>query len=184
MKAAGWIAASSLLVCWLLHPTPTQAQAGPADGASSPRGWVWGATGMISAWTKESDAFDRLGGPGAHLGWVWPRNVGFELRAGYLMPTGFYGLSGIWGQLAFTYSVPAGDHLVQLKGGGAGFFGGDSDGSIGAAGGPLVGTGLLLRLASRFGIQVDGFTQLFYQASDWVVSPGVAVSVVLLPRGR
>jgi hypothetical protein len=155
--------------------------AAPA-AAQAPHGLAWGASGVLMFWTDRQDPFDRLGGPGAQVSYLAPNSLGFEFRATYLVESGFYGLNGVNGELAVTYSIPAGRHLVQLKAGGHGMLAGDSDGSIWAGGGPYGGGGAIICLGGRIGLQLDLLGRLFVVSGRATFAPGGAVALVLLPR--
>jgi hypothetical protein len=139
---------------------------------------------MIAHWGKASDPFDRLGGPALEVAWVPTRGVGFDLRAGYQMPTGFYDMSGIWAHSVLALSLPAGRHLLQLEGGASGFLANDSDGSLWAAGGPLVGVGALIRPVGRLGLRLGGVTQVLVTSGAVTMSPGMTAGILLLSGGR
>lgn len=139
---------------------------------------------MIARWYEDGDPFDWLGGPALGAAWVPDAGLGFDARAGYQVPTGFYGMVGAWAHVTATYSVPAGRHLWQLEGGGSGFFAQDSDGSVWIAGGPLVGTGVLLRTSGRLGLRVGGFMQILVASGRWSAAPGLEGAVLLLPGDR
>ncbi len=172
----GWV------VGLLLLPAGLAGQVGGApEGGSTPKGgWAFGASGSVAHWGKESDPFDWVGGPALEAAWVPSRALGFDVRAGYVVPTGRYVMEGVWANLAATYGIPVGGHLLQLEGGAAGFLAGDSDGSQWIAGGPLVGAGALVRLGSRVGLRVGGFTQVLAVSGEVVASPGARAGLVLL----
>jgi hypothetical protein len=158
------------------------AAAAAANAQEPPRGFAWGASGVLMFWTEEQDPFDRLGGPGAQVSYLAPNAIGFEFRATYLVESGFYGLNGVNGELALTWSIPTGRHLVQLKAGGHGMLAGDSDGSIWSGGGPYGGGGAIIRLGGRIGLQLDLLGRLFVVSGRATFAPGGAVALVLLPR--
>jgi hypothetical protein len=133
-------------------------------------------------WGEESDPFDRLGGPGVQVSLLRPRSLGFEFRGTYIVNTGFYGMSGVHGDLMLTYGVPSGRHLIQLKAGGHAMLAGDSDGTIWAGGGPVAGAGVVLRLAGRLGLQLEGAGRLFVNSGRAIFAPGGTVALMLLPR--
>lgn len=149
---------------------------------TAPRGWAWGVSGILTLWPEEQDPFDRLGGPGAQVSYLAPRSLGFEFRGTYLVETGFYGLNGANAEAAITYGAPAGRHLLQIKAGAHAMLAGDSDGSIWAGGGPMLGGGAVFRIAGRLGLQVDALGRLFVVSGRTVLAPGAAVALVLLPR--
>jgi hypothetical protein len=153
-----------------------------ASAQEAPRGLAWGASGILMFWTETQDPFDRLGGPGAQVSYLAPRSLGFEFRASYLVASGFYGLTGVHGEAALTYGIPAGRHLVQVKAGAHGMLAGDSDGSVWGGGGPYGGAGATLRLSGRLGLQLDALGRLFVVSGRAVFAPGGAVALVLLPR--
>jgi hypothetical protein len=158
------------------------AAAATANAQEPPRGFAWGASGILMFWTDEQDPFDRLGGPGAQMSYLAPNSIGFEFRATYLVESGFYGLNGVNGELAVTYSIPAGRHLLQVKGGAQGLLAGDSDGSIRSGGGPYGGGGAIIRLGGRIGLQLDLLGRLVVVSGRATFAPGGAVALVLLPR--
>lgn len=149
---------------------------------STIRGWTFGATGFGLLWTDQEAAFDALAGPAFQLGYVTPRGLGFDFRAGYFLPTGRYDLNGVSGILGVSYAIPLGPHLFQVKAGATGLVGGDSDGSQGGGGGGYGGIGIVLRLAGRLGIQGDLLARYLQNGDRGVFAPSAAVGLVLLPR--
>lgn len=167
-------------VAVLVTAVATSARA--QGGGAPPRGWTVGLGGTATWWTDTEAAFDAAYGPAVQLSYVRPRGLGVDVRAAYVLPTGFYGLTGISGILGLTYGMPAGRHLVQLKAGASGLAGGDSDGSIIAGGGPYGGLGLVVRLSGRLGIQGDVLARYYHTGDGGVFAPSAALGVVLLPR--
>lgn len=167
------------LVATVLAVQPAAAQ---RQAVAPVRGWTFGASGMAMVWTDDTAPFDVLGGPGFQLGYIRPRGVGMDFRGAYLVPTGFYGLTGVSGILGLSYSLPAGTHIVQLKAGAAAFGGGDSDGSIFAGGGPYGGVGAVLRIAGRLGLQSDVLARYYETGDRGVFAPSASVGLVLLRR--
>jgi len=143
-----------------------------------------GLGGAATWWTDTEAPFDAAYGPAVQLSYVRPRGIGCDVRASFVLPTGFYDLTGTSGILGLTYGIPAGRHLVQLKAGASGLAGGDSDGSIIAGGGPYGGLGLVARVSGRFGIQGDALARYYHTGDGGVFAPSAAVGVVLLPRAR
>lgn len=184
MKAAGQAAGLALVLAWVVGPGLLPVQAQEVAGPVAPAGWAFGVTGMIAHWGEGSDPFDRLGGPALEAAWVPTRGVGFDIRAGYQMPTGFYDMSGIWAHGVLALSLPAGRHLMQLEGGASGFLADDSDGSVWAAGGPLAGVGALIRPRGRLGLRISGFAQVLVTSEAVTVSPGMTAGILLLPATR
>jgi hypothetical protein len=154
----------------------------PARAQTAPNGWAFGATGFAVYWSDDSAPFDAFGGPALQVSRLTPRGVGFDFRGGYILSTGFYDMTGASGTLGLSYGLPAGAHLVQLKAGAAGFLGGDSDGSVFGGGGPYGGAAATLRVAGRFGIQLEGLARYYKTGEGWVFGPSAAVGLMLLPR--
>lgn len=151
---------------------------------TAPNGWAFGAAGYAVYWTDDGAAFDAFGGPALQISRLSPRGLGFDFRGGYILPTGFYQMNGASGTLGLSYGLPAGVHLFQLKAGAAGFLGGDSDGSVLGGGGPYAGAAATLRIAGRFGIQVEGLASYYKTGDGWVFGPGAAVGLMFLPRAN
>ncbi len=158
--------------------------AGAAQAQDAPKGWAFGATGYAVYWTDSGAPFDAFGGPALQVSRLTPRGLGFDFRGGYILSAGFYDMTGASGTLGLSYGVPAGAHLVQLKAGAAGFLGGDSDGSVLGGGGPYAGAAATLRIAGRFGIQVEGLARYYKTGDGWIFGPSAAVGLMFLPRGR
>jgi hypothetical protein len=165
-------------------PASSAAQTVEGSAVGAPEGWAFGVSGMISHWGKESDPFERWGGPALHASWVRTRGLGFDTRAGYLVPTGAYGMTGAWAQAAATWTFPMGRHAVSLEAGAAGSLAGDSDGSQWIVGGPLVGTAALLRVGPRVALRPGAFFQVLVVSGDVVTSPGATLGILLLPGRR
>jgi hypothetical protein len=140
--------------------------------------WTLGVGGIFINYSGGSQSFDNLAGPAALVSRINPGGVGFDFRAAYILPTGFYNLRAVSGILGLNFSVPFGLNLLQLKGGATGVFGGDSDGSIFGAGGPYLGVACLLPIGSRAGLQIDGLVR-FYQSGDGdVTAPSIGLAFV------
>lgn len=149
----------------------------------APRGWAFGVGGFAVSWQDQDySPMDWLAGPALQASLLAPRGIGFDGRVGYFVDSGFYGASGLSGIVGVTYSVPLGQHLFQAKVGGTGFFGGDSDGSPLAGGGPYGGAGVTFRVAGRFGLQAEALGRFYRTGSGWSVAPSGAVTLLLLPR--
>ena len=157
------------------------ALAGPARAQSAPEGWAFGATGYAVYWSDDGAAFDVFGGPALQVSRLTPRGLGFDFRGGVILSTGFYDMTGASGILGLSFGFPAAAHLVQLKAGAAGFLGGDSDGSVIGGGGPYAGAAATLRVAGRFGIQLEGLARYYKTGDGWVFGPSAAVGPMLLP---
>ena len=153
-----------------------------AGAQEAPHGWAFGAAGFGVYWPNDDFSFDGFGGPALQASLLVPRGVGFDVRAGYFLPTGFYDANGISGILGLTYGVPTGAHLFQVKAGGAGFIGGDSDGSGIGGGGPYAGAGMTFRVSGRFGIQLEALGRVYKSSGGWTLAPSGAVGLMLLPR--
>jgi hypothetical protein len=151
---------------------------------TAPTGWAFGATGFGVYWTDDGAPFDTFGGPALQISRLTPRGLGFDFRGGYILPTGFYGMTGASATVGLSYGLPFGAHLFQLKTGVAAFAGNDSDGSMFGGGGPYAGAAATLRIAGRFGIQIEGSAQHYKTGDGWVFGPGAAVGLMFLPRGR
>ncbi|MEJ2206125.1 MAG: hypothetical protein P8170_18675 [Gemmatimonadota bacterium] len=186
MRFAVWIPGAAVVAALLAGPAPSTAQGtDPATvDATSRGGWAFGASGMVARWQDEEDPFEWIGGPALEAAWVPRAGLGFDARAGYLVRTGSYGMTGVWAHATATYSVPAGRHLMQLEGGASGFLAGDSDGTHGIAGGPLVGAGVLLRPRGRLGLRLGGFMQVLVASGEWTAAPGLTTAILLLPGAR
>lgn len=157
------------------------ATAGRAQDA--PRGWAFGAGGFAVSWQDQDySPIDWLAGPALQASYLAPRGIGFDARVGYFVDSGFYGANGLSGIVGATYGIPLGQHLLQAKAGGTGFFGGNSDGSQLAGGGPYGGAGLTIQVAGRFGVQVEVLGRLYRTGSGWSVAPSGAATLLLLPR--
>jgi hypothetical protein len=156
---------------------------GVARAQSAPDGWAFGAAGFAVYWADDAAPWDAFGGPALQISRLTPRGLGFDFRGGYILSTGFYNMTGASGTLGLSYGLPAGAHLIQLKAGAAGFIGGDSDGSHLGGGGPYAGAAATLRVAGRFGIQVEGLARYYKTGDGWIVGPSAAVGLMLLPRG-
>jgi hypothetical protein len=140
--------------------------------------WTLGAGGIFINYSGGRQSFDKLAGPAALVSRINPAGIGFDFRAAYILPTGFYNLRAVSGILGLSYSVPFGLNLLQLKGGATGVFGGDSDGSIFGAGGPYLGLAWLLPVGTRAGLQLDGLMR-FYQSGDGdVTAPSIGLAFV------
>ena len=155
--------------------------AASAQQTQPPDGWAFGVGGLLIHFSDAGD-ISNLGGPAVQISRVTPRGLGFDARLGYIMPTGFYSFTGLTGLAGLSYGVPAGSHLLLLKGGVTGFLGGDSDGTGVAAGGPYFGAGMVLRLSARAGLQLDGLLR-FYSGTAGGVAPSVGAALVILPAG-
>lgn len=154
-----------------------------ARAQQAPEGWAFGAGAFGVSWQDEDYSdLDWLAGPAVQASYLKPRGLGFDARVGYFVDTGFYGANGISGIVGITYGVPVGDHLFQVKGGGTGFIGGNSDGSQLAGGGPYGGAGMTFRVAGRFGIQVELLGRVYRTGSGWSIAPSGAATLLLLPR--
>lgn len=165
------------LIAFALCDTAARAQ-------TAPDGWAYGATGFAVLWTDEAAAFDVFGGPALQISRLTPRGLGFDFRSGYILPTGFYDMNGVSGTLGASYGLPLGAHLVQLKAGAAGFFGGDSDGSVLAGGGPYAGAATTLRIAGRLGVQLEALARYYRTGDGWVFGPSAALGLMFLPARR
>lgn len=121
-------------------------------------------------------SFDKLGGPAILVSRINPRGVGFDFRGAYILPTGFHDLRAVSGIMGMSYGMPFGLHLLQLKAGATGVFGGDSDGSVFGAGGPYLGAAWLLPLGSRSGLQLDGLARFYRSGDGDVTAPSVGLA--------
>jgi hypothetical protein len=154
-----------------------------ARAQEAPDGWAFGAGGFAVKWRDQDySPIEWLAGPALQASYLKARGLGFDARVGYFVDTGFYGANGLSGIVGLTYGVPAGRHLFQVKAGGTGFFGGNSDGSQLAGGGPYGGAGMTFRVAGRFGVQLEALGRGYRTGSGWTVAPSGAVSLMLLPR--
>jgi hypothetical protein len=172
----------SLVFGLLLTAALARTTAAQQPQATPPRGWTFGVTADGTLWTDDDAAFDALWGPALQIGLVRPRGIGFDFRAGYFLPTGFYNLDGATGILGANYSLPLGAHVVQFKLGAAGMVGGDSDGSIIGGGGPYGGVGVVLRVAGRLGVQADALARYYATGEGGVFAPSAALGLTLLPK--
>lgn len=165
-----------LLLAVLSCATPLAAQ--DSLNARLRPNWTLGAGGIFIDYSAGRQSFDKLAGPAALVSRINPGGIGFDFRAAYILPTGFYNLRAVSGILGVSYSLPFGLNLLQLKGGATGVFGGDSDGSIFGAGGPYLGLAWLLPVGTRAGLQLDGLVR-FYQSGDGdVTAPSVGLAFV------
>lgn len=152
--------------------------------AQAPDGWAFGAGGYIIHFTgDDSRTFETIGGPAAQVSLLKPNGFGFDFRAGYIVPTGFYDMNGLSAILGGSYGWPVGaSHLVQAKAGVATFLGGDNDGSILSGAGPYAGGAITFRLSGRLGLQVEGLARAYTSSGDWLFAPSAALTLLLLPR--
>lgn len=152
--------------------------------AQVPDGWAFGAGGYVIRFAdSESRTFSTLGGPAGQVSLLKPNGVGFDFRAGYILPSGFYDMTGVSAILGGTYGWPvAGRHLVQAKAGIAGFLGGDNDGSILNGAGPYAGGAMTFRVGGRFGLQVEALARTYTSSGEWLFAPSGAVTLMLLPK--
>ncbi len=152
--------------------------------AQAPDGFAFGAGGYIVHFTGDDNrTFETLGGPAGQVSLLKPNGFGFDFRAGYIVPTGFYDMNGVSAVLGGTYGWPVGgSHLVQAKVGAAVFLGGDSDGSILSGAGPYAGGAITFRLGGRLGLQLEGLARTYTSSGDWFFAPSGAVTLLLLPH--
>ncbi len=181
IEGPGLGASADLGLSWLPRPrTPTSER--PASPAVPQRidGWIIGAGATLYAATFGGDDL-AFWGPSFVVSRVSPRGVGFESGLTYLVPTGFYGFTGLAVDAGMTFGIPlSSGTTVLLRGGASALAGGDSDGSQGAAVALYPGVGLVQRLAGPLGLRLD-VTPRFWLAESFAATIGAAVGLVLQP---
>jgi hypothetical protein len=181
IEGPGVGAGADLGITWLPRPRPR-----PAERPKHPRephaidGWNVGAAGTLYGAAFGGDDL-TFWGPSFVVSRVVERGVGFESGVTYLVPTGFYGFTGLGLDLGLAYGIPLASRTVLLvRGGASAVGGGDSDGSQGAAVGLYPGVGLVRRLTGRLGARLD-VTPRFWLGGSPTVTIGASAALVLLP---
>jgi hypothetical protein len=171
-----------IVIAWALCTfcvAPTaQAQRAPAP----PAGWAFGAGGMAMHWSDNGAPFDVLGGPALQVSRLTPGGLGIDIRGAYLLPSGFYNLTGVSGIAGLSYGIPAGRALVLVKGGITGLLGGDSDGSVYGGGGGYGGLGVVFPVAGRLGVHLEALARGLKTGDGGIFAPSAAAGLMWLPH--
>lgn len=181
IEGPGIGAGADLGLAWLPRPRPpTTQRAKPPASARRFDGWTIGAGASLYAASFASDDL-ALWGPSFAVSRATTRGVGFESGLTYLVPTGFYGFTGLALDIGMTYGIPlSSGTTVLLRGGASALAGGDSDGSQGAAVGLYPGVGLMQRLSGKLGIRLD-VTPRFWLGESSAGTIGAGIGLLLAP---
>lgn len=174
----------ALVLALVSAPSPANAQ-----HTEPPNGWGFGVGGVVIHLAGSGGDVQTLGGPALHASRFLPHGAGFDARVAYFVPTGFYDFTGLSAIVGLSLGVPAGSHLLLLKGGMTAFVGGNSDGSAGGAVGPYAGAGMLLRVGKHAGLHVDGLVRFYAGIGGNVsvgsiVAPSLGATLMVVPGGR
>jgi hypothetical protein len=136
-----------------------QTPAGSSDNGDTGHaldGWLLGGAFNIISTGIGNTGADTLWGPSLHLYRLNPGGIGFDFGFTYILPSGFYGFTGLSAEVALSYgfSITNGT-IFLLKGGVSGLVGGDSDGSAGGNAAIFPGIGMAQQIVGPLAINAE-----------------------------